>query len=119
MADFAPPSPFVPLEGGCACGKVRYRLEVLPFAVHACHCRDCQKESGSAYQLNYGVETDKITFISGKADIVDIKKPGSNEGAAGLSMYIECCSVEKHSLTISPGSAAQPATSASTTKTPS
>src|SRR5260370_24713374 len=40
------------LEGGCACGAVRYRLTAPPLIVHACHCRDCQKQSGSAFVLN-------------------------------------------------------------------
>jgi hypothetical protein len=85
MALSPPPNPFTPLEGGCACGKVRYQLEVPPFAVHACHCRHCQKESGSSYQLNYGIETDKITFISGKDNLVAVRKP--SETGEGLSMY--------------------------------
>lgn len=88
MALSLPPNSFTPLEGGCACGKVRYRLEVPPFAVHACHCRHCQKESGSAFQLSYGVETDKVTFISGKNDAVVVKKP--SESGEGLPLYVTC-----------------------------
>ena len=39
-------------EGGCRCGRVRYRLaaEKLP-NVYACHCLDCQTWSGSAFSL--------------------------------------------------------------------
>jgi hypothetical protein len=29
------------LEGGCACGAVRYRLNSAPMFVNCCHCRDC------------------------------------------------------------------------------
>jgi hypothetical protein len=43
-------------EGGCACGKVRYRLKAGPLIVHACHCRDCQRLSGSAFVTNIWVE---------------------------------------------------------------
>jgi hypothetical protein len=85
MARPSPPNPFKPIEGGCACGKVRYRLEAPPFAVHACHCRHCQKESGSSYQLNYGIETEKLTFTSGKDDLVVVMKPG--DSGEGLPMY--------------------------------
>jgi hypothetical protein len=35
-----------PAEGGCVCGKLRYRLEKPPMAVHCCHCTWCQRESG-------------------------------------------------------------------------
>ena len=44
------------LEGGCACGAVRYRLTAPPLIVHACHCRDCQKQTGSAFVLNMWIE---------------------------------------------------------------
>jgi hypothetical protein len=44
------------LEGGCACGAVRYRLTAPPLIVHACHCRDCQKLTGSAFVLNMWIE---------------------------------------------------------------
>jgi hypothetical protein len=43
-------------EGGCACGAVRYRLAAEPMIVHACHCRDCQRISGSAFVLNLWIE---------------------------------------------------------------
>jgi len=41
------------LEGGCACGAVRYRLTAPPLIVHACHCRDCQKLTGSAFRAQH------------------------------------------------------------------
>ena len=36
------------LEGGCACGPVRYRLRSAPMFVRCCHCTDCRTETGSA-----------------------------------------------------------------------
>ena len=39
------------LEGGCACGAVRYRLTAPPLIVHA--CRDCQKLTGSAFRAQH------------------------------------------------------------------
>ena len=35
------------LEGGCACGSVRYRLASAPFDAGWCHCRTCQLVSGA------------------------------------------------------------------------
>ena len=35
------------LEGGCACGAVRYRLTSEPLFVHCCHCLNCQRQTGS------------------------------------------------------------------------
>jgi hypothetical protein len=43
-------------EGGCACGAVRYRLIEAPLIVNACHCRDCQRLSGSAFVVNLWIE---------------------------------------------------------------
>jgi hypothetical protein len=51
-------------EGGCACGAVRYRLEAAPMFVHCCHCRDCQRQTGSAFVLNALIETDRITVLA-------------------------------------------------------
>lgn len=48
------------LCGGCACGAVRYRLASAPMFVHCCHCRDCQRQTGSAFVLNALIETDRI-----------------------------------------------------------
>jgi len=53
------------LEGGCACGAVRYRLSSPPMFVHCCHCRDCQRQTGSAFAINALIETDRIMRLSG------------------------------------------------------
>ncbi len=37
------------LSGGCACGAVRYECEADPVFMLNCHCRACQRASGSAY----------------------------------------------------------------------
>jgi hypothetical protein len=37
------------LSGGCACGAIRYECDADPLIMMNCHCRDCQKASGSAY----------------------------------------------------------------------
>ena len=53
------------LEGGCACGRVRYRLESAPMFVHCCHCRDCQRQTGSAFVINALIETARVTVLQG------------------------------------------------------
>lgn len=53
------------LEGGCACGSVRYRLRSGPMIVHCCHCRDCQRQTGSAFVINALIETDRIDVAHG------------------------------------------------------
>jgi len=37
------------MTGGCLCGAVRYESSGEPSFALLCHCRDCQRQSGSAY----------------------------------------------------------------------
>ena len=58
--------------GGCACGVVRYRLTSVPMFVHCCHCRDCQRQTGSAFVLNALIETNRIAIDSGCPEAVAV-----------------------------------------------
>jgi hypothetical protein len=60
------------LEGGCACATVRYRLTSLPMFVHCCHCRDCQRQTGSAFVLNALIEADRVILLSGNPEPVAV-----------------------------------------------
>ncbi len=60
-----------PMEGGCDCRRVRYRIETAPMFVHCCHCRWCQRESGSAFALNAMIESDRVTLLTGDPEMVD------------------------------------------------
>jgi hypothetical protein len=51
------------LEGGCACGAVRYRLTSKPMIVHCCHCRDCQRQTGGGFAVNALIEADRIELL--------------------------------------------------------
>ncbi|HEY1614730.1 MAG TPA: GFA family protein [Rhizomicrobium sp.] len=57
-------------EGGCSCGAVRYRLESAPMFVNCCHCRDCQRQTGSAFVINALIETDRIARLTGETEAV-------------------------------------------------
>lgn len=37
------------LTGGCLCGDVRYSIADVPIRQAICHCRHCQRQSGSAF----------------------------------------------------------------------
>jgi hypothetical protein len=58
------------LEGGCACGAVRYRLAAAPMFVNCCHCTWCQRETGSAFVINAIIETDRVELLAGATDAV-------------------------------------------------
>lgn len=57
-------------EGGCTCRAVRYRMSSAPMFVHCCHCRWCQRETGSAFALNAMIEADRVVVTSGAPEIV-------------------------------------------------
>ena len=59
------------LEGRCTCGEVRYRLAGHPFAVHCCHCRDCQRETGSAFVINGLIERPMLEMLEGSPETID------------------------------------------------
>lgn len=65
------------LEGGCSCGRVRYKLTNVPMIVHACHCRDCQKRTGSAFVINLWIER-AFVELSGDAPAVFSVPPGGS-----------------------------------------
>jgi len=59
-----------PLEGGCDCGAVRYRMLTAPMFVHCCHCTWCQRETGASFALNALIEADRVVQLKGEVDVV-------------------------------------------------
>ena len=57
--------------GGCGCGRVRYRLHDTALIVHACHCRMCQRLTGSSNAVNALIEADKVEHLTG--DTIDVE----------------------------------------------
>ena len=57
-------------EGGCTCRAVRFRLNASPIYVHCCHCRWCQRETGTSYALNALIESDRVELLQGAPEIV-------------------------------------------------
>ena len=50
----------LPQTGGCQCGKIRYEITEAPQSVYACHCRDCQRLTSSAFSM--GVVVPETAF---------------------------------------------------------
>ena len=50
-------------EGGCSCGAVRFRLKAEPISVNCCHCRDCQRQTGSGFALNLLIEAENVELL--------------------------------------------------------
>lgn len=60
-----------PFDGGCGCRSVRFRMTSAPLVVHCCHCRWCQRESGSAFALNAMIEADRVEVLAGAPEVVN------------------------------------------------
>ncbi|MBP9906353.1 MAG: GFA family protein [Rhodoferax sp.] len=74
-----------PIEGGCDCKAVRYRLESAPLFVHCCHCYWCQRESGASFALNAMIEADRVTNLGVEPEMID------TPSASGLGQKIARC----------------------------
>ena len=57
-------------DGGCTCRAIRYRMTGRPMFVHCCHCRWCQRETGSAFALNALIESERVTLLAAKPELV-------------------------------------------------
>lgn len=66
------------LNGHCTCREIRYRLTERPLFTHCCHCRWCQRETGSAFVLNALIETTHVELISGTPEIIDTPTESGN-----------------------------------------
>ena len=68
-------------EGGCHCGRLRYRLVREPIFVNCCHCRQCQRLTGSAFALNAMVEAEAIKRLGDAWSPADTRgdRPGHRE----------------------------------------
>jgi len=60
------------MNGRCTCGAVRYRMTSAPLFTHCCHCRWCQRETGSAFALNAMIESERVELLAGTPEEVTI-----------------------------------------------
>lgn len=54
------------ITGGCHCGAIRYEASSPPATGGLCHCRDCQRSSGSAFEALAMFPQDDLVFIKGE-----------------------------------------------------
>jgi hypothetical protein len=52
--------------GGCVCGGVRFKATGEPLRVTICHCRWCQRRTGTAFGVEVVYRTDQVEFTQGE-----------------------------------------------------
>ena len=80
----------ISLDGRCTCSAVRYRMTGKPLFVHCCHCRWCQRETGTAFALNAMIEADRVVLLQGEPEGVDTP---SNSGKGQKIFRCAVCRV--------------------------
>jgi hypothetical protein len=49
-------------EGGCYCGSLRYAVACDPLNTVICHCKSCQRQTGSAYSVIIAVPRGSLSM---------------------------------------------------------
>jgi hypothetical protein len=93
MSDFP-----LPLEGGCRCNALRYRVSAAPLFGVACHCTDCQKMTASAFSLGLAVPRAGFALTRGAPRRVD---KTADSGATSTRHLCPECLVWTHTTTTS------------------
>ena len=79
----------LPAKGSCQCGNVTYRVTSEPLATVACHCRDCQKLSTSAFSVSMLLTRDGFEILSG--ELSSWERP-TEAGGVALCWFCPVCS---------------------------
>jgi hypothetical protein len=66
-----------PYTGGCQCGSVSYVVTAEPMRVSACHCKECQRQSGSAFAMSMLLKKDSLTVTGRTKQFTRIADSGN------------------------------------------
>jgi hypothetical protein len=72
------------IEGGCLCGKVRYAADAEPAFVGVCHCKNCQKASGTAFRVVLAIPKPALS-VQGALKTFD------DQGDSGKTLHRRFC----------------------------
>lgn len=75
-------------SGGCACGAVRYTVSGDPIFVNNCHCRLCQRQTGSTSVVNAFYESERIALLSGT--LVEFETEAGSGGPHIIRRCADC-----------------------------
>jgi hypothetical protein len=75
----------LPVNGSCQCGNVNYEVTEAPLVTVACHCKDCQKLSTSAFSVSMILKRSGFRVLSG-----DLKSWERATAAGGTAVCWFC-----------------------------
>jgi hypothetical protein len=87
--------PNFPIEGGCACDRVRYRLTEAPACVYLCHCTDCQTITTSAFVEGALVRPEALEILQG--ELMEWERIHTTSGARPKQYSCQHCGVRIYS----------------------
>ena len=70
-------------SGGCLCGAVHYECAAEPVFSANCHCRDCQRVTGSAFAATLFVPRNTVT-VTGTVHYYDVTGESGNIVSRGF-----------------------------------
>jgi hypothetical protein len=78
----------LPLVGGCMCGALRYEVRAAPVMIYNCHCTNCQKISGSAFNVSVIVAEASFRLTIGDPAYVEWV---SDRGSTRCGLFCGAC----------------------------
>ncbi|MDX1382788.1 MAG: GFA family protein [Thermoanaerobaculia bacterium] len=95
----------MPVEGGCFCGRIRYRVSAPLRAARSCHCSRCRKAFSGAASAYAEIEPGSLTWTSGEDALTEY----TSQAGFGLRFCSACgttlCGTfrgEVHGVTLGP-----------------
>ncbi len=62
-----------PQRGGCLCDGTRYSLSEDPITLYACHCTECQRQTGASFALSMLVRQEALQIVRGRPEEYSLK----------------------------------------------
>jgi hypothetical protein len=81
--------PDFPVSGGCTCGQVHYILSAPPLTVYNCHCKDCQRVSGTGWGMSL-VASDDSFSVTG--EVVTYRRTAASGNVIAMNFCATCYS---------------------------
>lgn len=74
-------------QGSCLCSQIQYEVNGSFESFFLCHCKHCQKDTGSAHAANLFSTKAQLIWLSGKNMVKNFNLPGTRHAK---SFCIEC-----------------------------